>query len=486
MRVLALAPHITLVGVVLACTRERPTTTAQQADTARPVTDRLQTSSRIRELLQSAPAEIRSGDLRVHVTSELSVLATLDQPPGTVRIEGTIRLLIDVREVPATIQADSVWIIDGDNIVARSLLPTSELARIDSGPWFRHQRFSGEGPAWLDHTDSVDVVIRVTRDGVELGYLAAGRTHINKPRIALEQPQSIPQHCGREGASCFGAFLGSELAVMQGEYYGTEWSPRTVTLDAFPPGRPLKGLDGDGRSISVRLEPIPLEEYGGDSWQGTVSRFDSTSSTWVSVSEPTCLDSLAGFTQVDMATGAVVERECSDTSSLYFNGYSDAILFWTGPASLRAVAPTPVVLEPATLATLERRGRELWSAALTELRESERPTSMRFGVRRNEAIAGVIVSWWQVILDRNGDGREDPRGSLFFIYSDAEHRILHASFGHPEWGPRSNLVEVGPYIYFRIDGNPTVFCLTEYGGAWWSFGAAVFDVAAARMVAVSR
>jgi hypothetical protein len=412
MRVLAVVSRIALLGAALACNRERPSTIAQHADTARPVVAPAPASSPDRELLQSASDEIRVEDLQVRFTSELRVLSILDQSPGMVQIDATIRLLMeDARGVPATILADRIWIIDGDSMIARSLPLTTELARIDSGPWFRHQRASGEGPAWLNRANAVDVVIRITRDGSVIGYLRASRQAVvNYPRIAREKRSRYPTTVRREGASYFGTYMGGELAVMQGEYDGTQWSHRTITLDVFSPGHPLQGLDRAGRSISVRYDTIPADPFADDPWEYSFARFDSTLSKWVSLSDPTCLDSLRGFTQVDMATGIEVKRECADSLPQRTDAEEqaeglEAFLFWSGPVSVRAVTPTPAELDPVTLATLERRGRELWSAALAELPESDRPTSARFGARRNEAIAGVIVSWWQVILGRTNAGK---------------------------------------------------------------------------------
>jgi len=296
-----------------------------------------------------------------------------------------------------------------------------------------------------------------------------------------------------EGASYFGAFLGGGLSAMQGAYRAGRFDTQAVALDAFPPGQSLRALDRAGRSLLLRYDTIPVKEYyGGDPWEYPVLRYYSALSAWVPGRQPTCLDSL-GTWRVPLALSpdnVQRRKECSDRVLQRFEsqGYADVTLFWTGPAVVRAVQTTPVRLDSALTAVLEHRGRELWLAALTELDPSDRPDAFRLGVRRDERIAGapgILVSWWQVILE-HGSGGDDARGSLFFIYSEVERKILYATFGHPEWTPGSHLIRVRPYVYFRLDDNPTVYCLTEYGGAWESSGMAVFDVGAARPVLLSH
>lgn len=444
--------------------------------------------------LGSAPLELTVGTLHVRLKSEVRVLAAGGRP-GDASIDGSITLLIDDADgVPTALHADRVWLRSGDSMAAGILELSAQLTRIDSGPWWRTQKMSGPWPSWLDQVDAVDVIVRVMRDSSQLGYVRVrGQNVVNYPRMARTE-RARPATERLTGALYIGAFMGGDLAIMQGTYRNGQFAQQPVRIDLFDPGQPLRAIDRLGRSVALRYDTIPLKEYyGGEPWEYRVSRYDSASASWVAARELSCFDSLV--TPTDPAAALAPEnmrqrRACSDRwlQRTAAQGYSDVLMFWTGPVRVQPVRPTPVQLDSASATVLERRGRELWSAAITQLDPRERPTTIRFGLRRNDQVpgaTGIVVSWWQVVLTHN-DGREDPRGAVFFIYSTAERRVLYSTFGHPEWSPGSRLTYVRPYVYFRIADDPKVYCLTEYSGAWESSGIAIFDVRGARAVIFSN
>ena len=444
--------------------------------------------------LSSAPPELRVGTLHVRLKTEVRILAAGGRP-GDAAIDGSITLLIDYADgVPTAVHADRVWLRSGDSIAAGTLERSAQLIRIDSGPWRREQKISGPWPSWLDQVDAVDVIVRVMRDSSQLGYVrVSGQNVVNYPRRALTE-RARPATERLTDALYIGAFMGGDLAIMQGTYRNGQFAKQLARIDVFEPGQPLRALDRLGRSVALRYDTIPVKEYyGGEPWEYRVSRYDSASASWVAARELSCFDSLE--TPTNPAAALAPEnmrqrRACSDRwiQHAAAQGYSDVFMFWTGPVPVHSVQPTPVQLDSASETALERRGRALWSAAIAELDLRDRPTSMRFGLRRNDQVrgaTGIVVSWWQVVLGRS-DGPEDPRGAVFFIYSTTERKILYSTFGHPEWSPVSRLTYVRPYVYFRIGDDPRVYCLTEYSGAWESSGVAIFDVGGARPVIFSN
>ena len=462
-----------------------------------------------RQTLATAPAELSTSRIKVSFKCDVYVLPDRNQPNQGARLEASISLSITVLHaeslifnphgLPQSISADRAWFRSGDSITETAVQSSPELVGFVGGPLIRNQRVIAPVPAWLANVDSVDVIVRIVRDSVPLGYVRVpNRLVINPVRAAEAARRAYPTTVRREGASYFGAYMDGEFYVMQGGYRAGQFDTQTVALDAFPPGQALQGIDRSEETIAFRYDTVPARDYDGEvPWDYTGFRYDSASSNWVPAREVTCLDSLDRLAELGKLTpdywkrgGWKRRRECSERIEKDYEseGARDVTLLWLGPVSVRPEQATEVHLEPALRNLLERRGKELWSAAIPELDPQEdRPTGARFGVRRDQSVAGapgIIVSWWQVILSRLGG--DDPRGSLFFITSVADRRILYATFGHPEWTPGSDILAVRPYIYFRVEGDPAVYCLTDWNGAWESGGMGLFDITGAREVTRGR
>ena len=455
------------------------------------------------DTLAAAPLVLGIGKTKVSINScYINVLSDGNQPNPGARVEVDLTLKIevpisykvtDLPVTPPTVSADRAWFRSGDSVIEAPVQSSPPLA--ESEFWSRRLRVTASAPAWLANVDSVDVVLRIVRDSQSLGYVRVpNRLVINPVRAAEAARRAYPTTVRREGASYFAAYMDGEFYVMQGGYRAGQFDTQTVALDAFPPGQALKGIDRSEKTIAFRYDTVPAKDYEGrEPWDYTGFRYDSVSSNWVPAREVTCLDSLDRLAELGQFTsdywkhrGWKVRNECSERIHKDYEseGARDMTLLWLGPVSVRPEQATEVHLEPALRNLLERRGKELWSAGIPEVDPQEdRPTGAHFGLRRDQSVAGapgMIVSWWQVILSRpSGD---DPRGSLFFISSVADRKILYATFGHPEWSPVSDLIGVRPYIYFRIEGEPSVYCLTTYEGAWESSGMALFDISAAHLM----
>ncbi len=74
------------------------------------------------------------------------------------------------------------------------------------------------------------------------------------------------------------------------------------------------------------------------------------------------------------------------------------------------------------------------------------------------------------------DSADRDSATAFFLYSEADRRILRASFGHPEWSSGGSVVTIRPQIYFRVSGDKRVYFLGEHFGGWEDSSTyAIFD-----------
>jgi hypothetical protein len=391
---------------------------------------------------------------------------------------GSIRLSIATDlGPPATIAGDSIWLIGPDSIVAGVLTPSAELARLDQGPWFRTQRLPSAWPHWVSTLDRIDVVTRVVRGATVLGYVrAAGQAIQKSPAPVAAHPVA--------GVAYLGVTIGDETLPLQGGIRNGAWEKREVGPEGTPPGQPLHAITSAGQEILIRIEPAGPR----------ISWYDSVSTRWLPRHTPSCADSLGAGRVVDSTyfQGPALRYrvECSRRLMDEFaaQGYPDVALFWTGELPVHPLAHPPTQLDSGTMGLLEREASRLWSEAVVGNPPMERPSSLRIGARRVERVVGVegiVTAWFQVLL-QYGEGPEDPRGGAFIVYDLNRKKIVYSTFGHPEWNPRSDIHYVRPYLYFRVGSDPTVYCLTQYDGAWESSGMAVFDVVAGRPVITSR
>jgi hypothetical protein len=425
-----------------------------------------------RRLLGSAPSELEASGARMRLRTDLYVTSS-DQ--GFV-FRCSVQLLIyDAKGVPSPISVDRVWILSGDSIAMGSLGPAPDLARIDQGPWRRDLRLLGEWPSWLRNPDRADVVVRVVRDSQVLGYLRAAAQQIRKPPAPAPVPTALNE------VTYLGALVARGVFPLQGIYRDGSLERHQVDGEAFPAGQPVHALTRYGRQILVRFDTQPPHVF----W------FDSLSARWRPRLYESCLDSLASPSDPKFLQGENLQRRMICGGELLERaareGYADVALIWTGNVPVHFLASAPVQLDSIALGSLRAEGLRLWSRAIEELEPDERPSSMRFGAQRIEQVEGasdVVVAWFQVVLEHAG-GQDDPRGGLFALYSQRERTVLFSSFGHPEWSPGSRIIYVKPYLYFRIGDDPRVYCLTQYQGAWESFGMAIFDIEKGREVVKS-
>jgi len=167
-------------------------------------------------------------------------------------------------------------------------------------------------------------------------------------------------------------------------------------------------------------------------------------------------------------------------------GRSTAILTAFGPDQPQFIEGRPTPIDSTLAAVLRTKADSLWSAALLDLPADRRSRLLSLGLREVLSTAEypeILHIWIQGIAN----GR-DPRGSFYFVYDRRESRFTHASFGHPEWSPNSELVQTRPRMFFRLPRDQRTFVLAEYGVAWedYSSGWAILDASSGRMIALSN
>jgi len=152
-----------------------------------------------------------------------------------------------------------------------------------------------------------------------------------------------------------------------------------------------------------------------------------------------------------------------------------SILFWEGSASPHVLRSDHPMLDTATAAILLPQARRLVRLALDEADSSmvaphdtvlfEHP----YATRLAEAPGLEGIEYHAVF--KKGRHVADDRGSVFFLYSPTDRRIVFSNFGHPEWSPTSEHVfAMSPRFFFSIDGDPHVYLLCVYYRAWESMG----------------
>jgi hypothetical protein len=194
-------------------------------------------------------------------------------------------------------------------------------------------------------------------------------------------------------------------------------------LSAFQVGQTLVGIDRKGRPVSARIEqtnPAPdLGEYS------------------VNLSYP---------------NGSLRQ---------------DA-LFGTKVLPIRILRRESASLSPDIDLKLRDRANQLWLHHLSERALDERNARFTLGSPNVERVASapeLLVVQFPVDMEEPG-GSHDDRGSMFFIYSRTEHRIIRGEFGHPEWAPGSSVLTIKPEFYFRMGTNASIFFVGVHQGGW--------------------
>ena len=239
-------------------------------------------------------------------------------------------------------------------------------------------------------------------------------------------------------------FIGS---LRDGRFVATTETPDTDRLNAleevlpaFPPQRPLTGVDRRGRTIRAQVESADaggIEDIGGRS----------------------------------------VSVRVQGTAP------SDGILLSTVPISIRVLRREQAQLSAAAEALLQKRANELWLAHLPEREPDERPsayTLKRSRVERIEGAPGLLVVAYEMAISRE-PGRDD-RGSVFFIYSVADGKVVRSQFGHPEWEFDSTVVAIRPKLYFRLGTSSDIYFVAVTEGGWESYRHGIYDLRTGREV----
>jgi len=152
----------------------------------------------------------------------------------------------------------------------------------------------------------------------------------------------------------------------------------------------------------------------------------------------------------------------------------------------RYVSPEPVALDTALERVVHYAADSLWQRALRDLPSKDQEVGYRFG--RQEALRvserpGIVFIWRQAISSAG-----DPRGSFFFVINSRDGALVVATFGHPEWSPNSDIVQIRPYLFFKIGHDSRIFLLAQRSRAWedYSGGWAILEASNGRVVGSSH
>jgi hypothetical protein len=154
---------------------------------------------------------------------------------------------------------------------------------------------------------------------------------------------------------------------------------------------------------------------------------------------------------------------------------SEPVLITTAPLPLEIVRTTPVALNRVVQDQIVARAEQLWNRAVSERVADEKP--LRYSLGRPQAAAvqdgsGMLAIYYQLDIEPS----HDTRGSMFFLYSEKQHQIIRAEFGHPEWALQSSARTIRPEFYLRLKGTPDIHFLAEYTGGWEDPGYAIINL----------
>jgi hypothetical protein len=168
-------------------------------------------------------------------------------------------------------------------------------------------------------------------------------------------------------------------------------------------------------------------------------------------------------------------------------------LFWTPNIRVKFLEPFDVKLDEDAVKQIQDEALRLWKEALEELPgDDEMRTLSRIEllaptIQKVEGVQEAVTVLIPTLIKTRASFVEegakhefeyvDNTASVFFIYSVSEKKIIFGSFGHPEWDPHAiRVVTVKPLIYFRIQGDPSVYFLGEHSLAWEHNGYAIFNL----------
>jgi hypothetical protein len=154
---------------------------------------------------------------------------------------------------------------------------------------------------------------------------------------------------------------------------------------------------------------------------------------------------------------------------------SEPALITTAPLPLEIVRTAPAALSRIAQDQILARAEQLWNRAVKERAAGEKPLRYSLGKPQVSGVhdgSGMLAIYYPLDIEPI----HDTRGSMFFLYSEKQHQIVRAEFGHPEWALQSSAQTIRPEFYFRIKGTPDIHFLAEYAGGWEDPGYAIINI----------
>jgi hypothetical protein len=162
---------------------------------------------------------------------------------------------------------------------------------------------------------------------------------------------------------------------------------------------------------------------------------------------------------------------------------TETVLFCDPPLAISIQSTRPGALDLTAAREIRSRIRSLHDSALAYDPEVLKHDTLDFqtpGVLQPTAAPELRIVTYRITLrlKREPNATGDQRASGFAIYSTATHRVLYATFGHPEWDPSAETVAaVYPRLVFSVAGDQHLYLLAVFDGPWESAGGqwVVFD-----------
>jgi hypothetical protein len=275
---------------------------------------------------------------------------------------------------------------------------------------------------------------------------------------------------------------------------GAAWIiPAVYSDNLLRPGRPaphafaraLGGVTMTGAQVHVQLDSlVPNPEHGDPDFTvhvvGTVPPDPSAAlSDSMYQMQRRSVDFALHPAPADSTIRAVHFQRYADLSRRWLDSYATfgqphAVLVWAGGTVPTLVSTLDASVDSALLDRVRPLADSLWQAAVAELSPGERSVTYRVGhsfVLQPVDSPTLRTVWLQAI-----SARGDPRGSFMFVLNGS--RVVRASFGHPEWSPNSEIIQLRPYLLLHVGQDPRLFVLCEYNEAWESSGQWLFMEAA--------
>jgi len=160
------------------------------------------------------------------------------------------------------------------------------------------------------------------------------------------------------------------------------------------------------------------------------------------------------------------------------------VLFWTGKeAQLEVQRSSKVFFKESTQELLKRKVRHLIGQANAPLREPKYKLSKILApiLFRPRGKKLVTILFPLILKYTQGENPFDKRASVFFIYDIEKKQIVFSRFGHPEWSPEAENIEViRPIFFFNLDGKTYIF--SKHEGPWESSGYVFIELNSGKII----